>query len=77
MQICSSFVWLVADDWCWFVPTEKYCRLDITICYQKQKKKKVNGRRYSVRDSGEEQKLPPAGSDPAKRYGTIRAGGER
>jgi hypothetical protein len=48
----------------------------ITICYQKQKKK-VNGRRYSVRDSGEQRKLPPAGSDPAKRYGTIRAGGER
>jgi hypothetical protein len=23
----SLFVWLVADDWCWFVVREKYCWL--------------------------------------------------
>jgi hypothetical protein len=23
----SLFVWLVADDWCWFVLREKYCWL--------------------------------------------------
>jgi hypothetical protein len=23
----SLFVWLVADDWCWFVLREKYCCL--------------------------------------------------
>jgi hypothetical protein len=23
----SLFVWLVADGWCWFVLTEKYCWL--------------------------------------------------
>jgi hypothetical protein len=23
----SLFVWLVADDWCWFVLKEKYCWL--------------------------------------------------
>jgi hypothetical protein len=25
--ICSLFVWLVADGWCWFVLREKYCWL--------------------------------------------------
>jgi hypothetical protein len=25
--ICSLFVWLVADSWCWFVLREKYCWL--------------------------------------------------
>jgi hypothetical protein len=23
-KITSLFGWLVADDWCWFVPREKY-----------------------------------------------------
>jgi hypothetical protein len=30
LPTCSSrgvFVWLVADDWCWFVLREKYCWL--------------------------------------------------
>jgi hypothetical protein len=26
-RICSLFVWLVADGWCWFVLREKYCWL--------------------------------------------------
>jgi hypothetical protein len=25
--ICSLFVWLVADGWCWLVLREKYCWL--------------------------------------------------
>jgi hypothetical protein len=24
-HVCSLFVWLVADGWCWFVLREKYC----------------------------------------------------
>jgi hypothetical protein len=27
LRICSLFVWLVADGWCWFVVREKYCWL--------------------------------------------------
>jgi hypothetical protein len=27
LKVCNPFVWLVADDWCWFVPREKYCWL--------------------------------------------------
>jgi hypothetical protein len=26
-QSTSLFIWLVADDWCWFVLREKYCWL--------------------------------------------------
>jgi hypothetical protein len=26
-HMLSLFVWLVADDWCWFVLREKYCWL--------------------------------------------------
>jgi hypothetical protein len=26
-ELCSLFVWLVADGWCWFVLREKYCWL--------------------------------------------------
>jgi hypothetical protein len=25
--MCGLFVWLVADDWCWFVLRKKYCWL--------------------------------------------------
>jgi hypothetical protein len=29
----SLFVWLVADDWCWFVLREKYCWL---VCCERK-----------------------------------------
>jgi hypothetical protein len=27
VELNSSFVWLAADGWCWFVLREKYCCL--------------------------------------------------